>query len=85
MCDLKEKIDKSVTFGVNSIVMGMPHRGRLNILSNVVRKPNVSIFSEFSGSKDDSVEGSGDVKYHLGMVIALQIKIKELRSSYAMW
>jgi 2-oxoglutarate dehydrogenase E1 component len=49
--------------------MGMPHRGRLNVLSNVVRKPNMSIFSEFSGSKEDSVEGSGDVKYHLGMVI----------------
>jgi 2-oxoglutarate dehydrogenase E1 component len=47
--------------------MGMPHRGRLNVLSNVVRKPNASIFSEFSGSKDDNVEGSGDVKYHLGM------------------
>jgi len=47
--------------------MGMPHRGRLNVLSNVVRKPNESIFSEFSGSLEPSVEGSGDVKYHLGM------------------
>ena len=54
--------------GVNSVVMGMAHRGRLNVLSNVVRKPNESIFSEFSGSRDDVVEGSGDVKYHLGMV-----------------
>ena len=54
--------------GVNSIVMGMPHRGRLNVLSNVVRKPNESIFSEFSGSQEYTVEGSGDVKYHLGMV-----------------
>ena len=47
--------------------MGMPHRGRLNVLSNVVRKPHSSIFSEFSGTLDNSVEGSGDVKYHLGM------------------
>ena len=47
--------------------IGMPHRGRLNVLSNVVRKPNESIFSEFTGSLDNSVEGSGDVKYHLGM------------------
>lgn len=47
--------------------MGMPHRGRLNVLSNVVRKPNESIFCEFSGSLDPSDEGSGDVKYHLGM------------------
>ena len=53
--------------GAQNVVMGMPHRGRLNVLSNVVRKPNESIFSEFSGSKDDNVEGSGDVKYHLGM------------------
>jgi 2-oxoglutarate dehydrogenase E1 component len=45
----------------------MPHRGRLNVLSNVVRKPHSSIFSEFSGTLDNSVEGSGDVKYHLGM------------------
>ena len=52
---------------MSHIVIGMPHRGRLNVLSNVVRKPNPSIFSEFSGSLNNSVEGSGDVKYHLGM------------------
>ncbi|KAK9767478.1 2-oxoglutarate dehydrogenase E1 component [Basidiobolus ranarum] len=64
---MKALIDRSVDNGVESIVMGMPHRGRLNVLSNVVRKPNESIFSEFSGSMEPSVEGSGDVKYHLGM------------------
>ena len=48
--------------------MGMPHRGRLNVLSNVVRKPNESIFFEFMGSQDSNVEGSGDVKYHLGRI-----------------
>ena len=64
---MKALIDHSVELGVSSIVMGMPHRGRLNVLSNVVRKPNESIFSEFSGSLENSVEGSGDVKYHLGM------------------
>ena len=48
--------------------MGMPHRGRLNVLSNVVRKPNESIFCEFNGNIEPSpLEGSGDVKYHLGM------------------
>lgn len=62
-----QKIDKSVENGVDSIVMGMPHRGRLNVLSNVVRKPNESLFCEFSGSLQPGVEGSGDVKYHLGM------------------
>ena len=66
--DSGAQIDKSVDFGINSIVMGMPHRGRLNVLSNVVRKPNESIFSEFSGSLENMGEGSGDVKYHLGMV-----------------
>ncbi|KAJ1548780.1 hypothetical protein HK405_015274 [Cladochytrium tenue] len=64
---MKAMVDRSVELGVNSVVMGMPHRGRLNVLSNVVRKPHASIFSEFSGSRDDTVEGSGDVKYHLGM------------------
>ncbi|KAJ3097101.1 2-oxoglutarate dehydrogenase E1 component [Phlyctochytrium planicorne] len=64
---MKAMIDRSVELGVNSVVMGMPHRGRLNVLSNVVRKPNESIFSEFAGSRDDIAEGSGDVKYHLGM------------------
>ncbi|KAF9586401.1 2-oxoglutarate dehydrogenase E1 component [Lunasporangiospora selenospora] len=63
---MKALIDRSVEHGVESIVMGMPHRGRLNVLSNVVRKPNESIFSEFSGNTvDDGF--SGDVKYHLGM------------------
>jgi len=64
---MKALIDRSVDYGVKDIVIGMPHRGRLNVLSNVVRKPNESIFSEFAGSADPSDEGSGDVKYHLGM------------------
>lgn len=64
---MKALIDRSVDYGVKDIVIGMPHRGRLNVLSNVVRKPNESIFSEFSGSGEPSDEGSGDVKYHLGM------------------
>ncbi|ODV61954.1 alpha-ketoglutarate dehydrogenase KGD1 [Ascoidea rubescens DSM 1968] len=63
---MKSLIDKAVTFGAEDVVIGMAHRGRLNVLSNVVRKPNESIFSEFTGSKKDD-EGSGDVKYHLGM------------------
>ncbi|KAF9953219.1 2-oxoglutarate dehydrogenase E1 component, partial [Mortierella alpina] len=63
-CLLTRSIARSS--GVESIVMGMPHRGRLNVLSNVVRKPHESIFSEFSGnSAQDGF--SGDVKYHLGM------------------
>lgn len=64
---MKALIDRSVDYGVKDIVIGMPHRGRLNVLSNVIRKPNESIFSEFGGSAEPSDEGSGDVKYHLGM------------------
>ena len=54
--------------GVNEVVIGMPHRGRLNTLVNVVRKPFTALFSEFGGAspKPDDVQGSGDVKYHLG-------------------
>ncbi|MFI5403493.1 MAG: multifunctional oxoglutarate decarboxylase/oxoglutarate dehydrogenase thiamine pyrophosphate-binding subunit/dihydrolipoyllysine-residue succinyltransferase subunit, partial [Planctomycetota bacterium] len=53
--------------GVAEVVMGMPHRGRLNVLANTVGKPLAQIFSEFEGNVDpDSTQGSGDVKYHLG-------------------
>ncbi|CAG8545535.1 11102_t:CDS:2, partial [Dentiscutata erythropus] len=64
---MKALIDRSVDLGIESIVLGMAHRGRLNVLSNVVRKPNESIFCEFGGFVEPSDEGSGDVKYHLGM------------------
>ena len=64
---MKALIDRSVDYGVKDIIIGMPHRGRLNVLSNVVRKPNESIFSEFGGTTEATDEGSGDVKYHLGM------------------
>jgi 2-oxoglutarate dehydrogenase E1 component len=54
--------------GVEEIVLGMPHRGRLNILTNVMGKSYAQVFSEFQGesSHPDAVHGSGDVKYHLG-------------------
>ena len=54
--------------GINEIVFGMPHRGRLNMLGNVMQKPFRVIFHEFGGgsANPDDVGGSGDVKYHLG-------------------
>lgn len=54
--------------GLQEIVLGMPHRGRLNVLANVMQKPYRAIFNEFRGgaSTPDDVQGSGDVKYHLG-------------------
>lgn len=62
---MKTLIDRSVDQGIEDVTIGMPHRGRLNMLSNVIRKPNESIFKEFAGSASFD-EGSGDVKYHLG-------------------
>jgi 2-oxoglutarate dehydrogenase E1 component len=54
--------------GVQEIVIGMAHRGRLNVLANVMEKPFQAIFHEFAGgaSNPEDVGGSGDVKYHLG-------------------
>lgn len=53
--------------GVNHVVMGMAHRGRLNVLANIMNKPYEVIFSEFEGNIDpNTTQGSGDVKYHLG-------------------
>jgi 2-oxoglutarate dehydrogenase E1 component len=54
--------------GVAEFVIGMPHRGRLNVLANFVGKPFAAIFSEFQGNATlpEQVHGSGDVKYHLG-------------------
>lgn len=73
---LKDAIDRASELGAHSFVLGMPHRGRLNVLANVMRKPMPLIFSEFRGThydiKDYSKHGgdswamSGDVKYHLG-------------------
>jgi len=62
---MKQVIDKSTALGVESFVMGMPHRGRLNVLANVCRKPLEHIFTQFK-SLESADEGSGDVKYHLG-------------------
>lgn len=64
---LESIIRKSAELGVNEIVIGMPHRGRLNVLANVMGKPYTAIFAEFQGGTvTDDVLGSGDVKYHLG-------------------
>ncbi|EPB77278.1 oxoglutarate dehydrogenase (succinyl-transferring), E1 component [Ancylostoma ceylanicum] len=61
-------IDTSSTLGVDSVVIGMPHRGRLNVLANVCRQPLSTILSQFS-TLEPADEGSGDVKYHLGVCI----------------
>ncbi|CAH4019945.1 unnamed protein product [Pieris brassicae] len=65
---MKQVIDMSTKLGVESIIMGMPHRGRLNVLANVCRKPLHQLFTQFAGLEAED-DGSGDVKYHLGTYI----------------
>jgi 2-oxoglutarate dehydrogenase E1 component len=65
---LEQIIKRGGNLGVKEIVLGMPHRGRLNVLTQVMAKPHRALFHEFKGGSaaPDTVEGSGDVKYHLG-------------------
>src|ERR1700676_1653007 len=65
---LEQIIKRGGALGVREIVIGMAHRGRLNVLSQVMAKPHRAIFHEFKGgsSTPNEIEGSGDVKYHLG-------------------
>ena len=60
-------LDKAAERELDEVVIGMPHRGRLNVLANIVGKPISQIFREFEGNLDPGqAHGSGDVKYHLG-------------------
>src|SRR5947209_2313477 len=64
---LDSVLDKAAEYELDEVVIGMPHRGRLNVLANLVGKPYSQIFREFEGNLDPGqAHGSGDVKYHLG-------------------
>jgi len=65
---LEQILKRGAQLGIQDIVIGMPHRGRLNVLTSIMRKPYINMFAEFQGvaSNPDDVQGSGDVKYHLG-------------------
>ena len=65
---MEQIIKRGGSLGIKEIVFGMPHRGRLSVLANVLQKPYRAIFNEFQGGsfKPEDVDGSGDVKYHLG-------------------
>jgi 2-oxoglutarate dehydrogenase E1 component len=70
---LDEIIDTSADHDVQEVVIGMAHRGRLNVLANIMGKTYEQIFSEFEGTaKVDQTMGSGDVKYHMGYGSELQ-------------
>ncbi|MEU1527691.1 multifunctional oxoglutarate decarboxylase/oxoglutarate dehydrogenase thiamine pyrophosphate-binding subunit/dihydrolipoyllysine-residue succinyltransferase subunit [Nocardia rhamnosiphila] len=60
-------IDQCAEYALDEVIIGMPHRGRLNVLANIVGKPYSKIFTEFEGNMNPAAtHGSGDVKYHLG-------------------
>ena len=65
---LEQVIKRGGQLGMKELVIGMPHRGRLNVLTNMMGKPFTAVFSEFQGNSanPEDVQGSGDVKYHLG-------------------
>ncbi|UNE54221.1 2-oxoglutarate dehydrogenase E1 component [Bartonella machadoae] len=80
---LEQIIKCGSALGVQEIILGMAHRGRLNVLSQVLAKPHRAIFHEFKGGsyKPDDVEGSGDVKYHLGTSADLEFDGKKVHLS----
>ena len=65
---LDSMIERGAELGLEEVVVGMPHRGRLSVLTNFMKKPYQALFSEFQGNpaNPSDVQGSGDVKYHLG-------------------
>jgi len=64
---LDAALNKATEYGMDEVVIGMAHRGRLNVLANIIGKPYSQIFREFEGNMDPGqAHGSGDVKYHLG-------------------
>lgn len=63
---LGHMIDRVGDQGVDEVVIGMAHRGRLNVLTNILKKSQSEIFSEFDDNAEQELAGKGDVKYHLG-------------------
>ena len=82
---LEAILRRSTALGVKEFVIGMPHRGRLNVLANFVGKPYAAIFSEFQGNSTnpEHVHGSGDVKYQLGTSADSEIGGKTVHLSLA--
>ena len=82
---LEQILKRGSQLGIEEVVIGMPHRGRLNVLANVMNKPFSAIFSEFQGTsaKPEDVQGSGDVKYHLGTSADREFDGKQVHLSLA--
>jgi 2-oxoglutarate dehydrogenase E1 component len=71
---LDAMINKAAEMGVVEVMIGMAHRGRLNVLANVMQKTYGQIFNEFEGNLPDQVWGDGDVKYHMGFASQITTK-----------
>jgi 2-oxoglutarate dehydrogenase E1 component len=82
---LEQILKRGSQLGIEEVVIGMPHRGRLNVLANVMAKPIAAIFSEFQGHSagPEDVQGSGDVKYHLGTSTDREFDGKKVHLSLA--
>ncbi len=67
-------ITKGSSFGIDEIILGMAHRGRLNVLANIIEKPYENIFQEFVAEEYEDTIALGDVKYHLGYCNAIKLE-----------
>jgi len=77
-------LERLASRGAEELIFGMPHRGRLNVLANILGKPVRYILSEFEDTRSDTFQGSGDVKYHLGFASQITTRAgKALRLSLA--
>ncbi|MBN2729483.1 MAG: 2-oxoglutarate dehydrogenase E1 component [Bacteroidales bacterium] len=80
---LQALIETGLLNGVKEFIFGMAHRGRLNVLANILRKPNSQIFTEFAGKAYEDDTLLGDVKYHLGFTSIYKHKGKECKITLA--
>ncbi|MEM7166089.1 MAG: multifunctional oxoglutarate decarboxylase/oxoglutarate dehydrogenase thiamine pyrophosphate-binding subunit/dihydrolipoyllysine-residue succinyltransferase subunit [Planctomycetota bacterium] len=81
---LDELLQSAANSGITDAIVGMAHRGRLNVLANVVGKPVSKVFAEFEDIDEDTAHGSGDVKYHMGATgVHLSPDGQEVRVSLA--
>ena len=80
---LDHLVEKAAELSIQQIVIGMPHRGRLNVLANVFEKPLENIFTEFSDNERYQIVGEGDVKYHKGYTTYRQFIQGRIRISLA--
>jgi 2-oxoglutarate dehydrogenase E1 component len=80
---IEQILKRASQLGVEEVVLGMAHRGRLNVLAHVMSKPYTAILSEFQGhaANPEDVQGSGDVKYHLGTSADREFDGKEIHLS----